>query len=539
MVSRFPDHLDVFWAADDGGIWSTWWNANQNGGRWNAPFPISSANVVPPGGHVAVVARRANHLDVFWADNGGAIGTQWWNGDAADGGWHAHQAFRITGTNVVPPGAPVAVVSRQPDHLDVFWADNGGAIGTHWWNGQATDGGWDRHPAFRITDPNVVPPGGGVAAVARRSDHLDVFWADNGGAVGTHWWNGSAQNGGGIGILPSASPISTRRRPGAAWPRSHDIRISSTCSGPTAAGPSGRHWWNGQAQDGNWDRHPAFRITAPKRPPREVTSRRWRAAPITWTCSGPTTEGPSAPTGGMRLPTTAAGTFPSGSASRTSFQPADAWLSVRASQTSGRLLGRHASRHRLQLLAGSLAVGAGKYWSDLSYGRFDIDGSRVFGWMTMPETQAQFMAKDRDGKIDACIGPRPPTASTSATTLRSSRFQTSSPTPAAPVAEPFSIPLRGRSVGRVTKPATVWGWITVHDSPVSCSPANDGRPGAYSDGWDIMSFACYGGLNPMFTSAATFGASGPGLMRRTATSLAGFQAIASWSSTRVTRFREW
>src|SRR4030095_14327721 len=49
------------------------------------------------------------------------------------------------------------------------------------------------------------------------------------------------------------------------------------------------------------------------------------------------------------------------------------------------------------------------------------------------------------------------------------------------------------------------------DAPASYSPANDGRAGAYADGWDIMSFACFGGDTPMFATADTFGASGPGL----------------------------
>ena len=46
-VSRLRDHLDVFWAGDDGAIWSTWWNAQNNGGRWNTPFPITGPNVAP------------------------------------------------------------------------------------------------------------------------------------------------------------------------------------------------------------------------------------------------------------------------------------------------------------------------------------------------------------------------------------------------------------------------------------------------------------------------------------------------------------
>ena len=265
-VSRAPDHLDVFWAGDDGAIWTTWWNAQHNGGRWNTPFPITGPNVAPPGAQVATVSRRPNHLDVFWADNGGAIGTQWWNGDADDGAWSAHQPFRLTDVNVVPPGGAVAVVSRQPEHLDAFWADNGGAIGTQWWNGQTPNGQWNQHPAFRITGVGVVPPGGGVAAVSRRPDHLDVFWADTGGAIGTYWWNGQAANGGwdrhaafritGVNVVPPGAGVDAVAR----HPEQLDVFWIDN------AGAIGTQWWNGQMPDGNWDRHWAFRISAPSMP---------------------------------------------------------------------------------------------------------------------------------------------------------------------------------------------------------------------------------------------------------------------------------
>ena len=128
VVARYPDQLDVFWVADDGAIWSNWWNAQRNSGRWNTPFPITAPNVAPPGGAVAAVARHPEHLDVFWADNAGAIGTNWWDGNIRNGDWNQHGPFRISGVNVVPPGGGVAVVARHPNQLDVFWADNGGAV---------------------------------------------------------------------------------------------------------------------------------------------------------------------------------------------------------------------------------------------------------------------------------------------------------------------------------------------------------------------------------------------------------------------------
>ena len=309
-------HLDVFWSDGGAAIGSNWWDARVSGSTWNTAFRITGVNVSPPLARVAAVSRRPNNLDVFWADSGGAIGTQWWTSDAPNGGWDQHPAFRITNPNIVPPGAGVAAVSRLPDHLDVFWADNSGAIGTHWWNGDAPDGAWDRHPAFRITNSGIVPRGANVAAVARYPEHLDVFWADSRGAIGTHWWDGQASNGGwaahpafritDLDVVPPGAAVAavTRHRDqldvfwvgndGAVWTTWWNAQHNSgrwnrpfpiTAAGVAprgggiaavarrpdhldvfwadAAGAIGSQWWNGQVQDGAWDRHPAFRITNP------------------------------------------------------------------------------------------------------------------------------------------------------------------------------------------------------------------------------------------------------------------------------------
>lgn len=114
-VAHHTDHLDVFWAADDGAIWTTWWNALLNVGRWNTPFRITDINVAPPGAAVAAVARRPEHLDVFWVDNGGAIQTNWWDGQDPNGAWDKHSTARLTSVSAVQPAAGVVAVARYPD----------------------------------------------------------------------------------------------------------------------------------------------------------------------------------------------------------------------------------------------------------------------------------------------------------------------------------------------------------------------------------------------------------------------------------------
>jgi hypothetical protein len=81
-AARSPGHLDVFWVGPDGGIGTTWWDA-ADGGRWGTPYPIATPGSAAPGA-VGVVSRNPDHLDVFWIGPDGGVGTTWW--DAADGG---------------------------------------------------------------------------------------------------------------------------------------------------------------------------------------------------------------------------------------------------------------------------------------------------------------------------------------------------------------------------------------------------------------------------------------------------------------------
>jgi hypothetical protein len=121
---------------------------------------------------VCALSRRPDHLDVFWADVAGSISSHWWSGSAPDGAWDRHTWFAITPAGIAPPGANVSAVSRHPDHLDVFWANNFGAIEAHWWDAQEANGGWAQHAPVRLTPFEAVSPGTGMAAVARYPDHF-------------------------------------------------------------------------------------------------------------------------------------------------------------------------------------------------------------------------------------------------------------------------------------------------------------------------------------------------------------------------------
>jgi hypothetical protein len=259
VVSRRPDHLDVFWIGPDGSVGSTWWNMAE-GASWenHAPFPIAPPKVAGPGAPVAAVARGPEQLDVFWIGPDGAIGSTFWN--AAPGmNWGDHAPFPIT-----PPGAAqsagLAVVSRRPDHLDVFWVGPDGAIGSTWWDA-APGMSWGDHAPFPITPPGAARPGSPVAAVARGPDHMDVFWIGPDGAIGSTWWDAaSGMNWGDHAPFPITPPGAAQSAGLAVVSRRPD-HLDVFWVGPDGA--IGSTFWDAAPGLG-WADHAPFPIAPPK-----------------------------------------------------------------------------------------------------------------------------------------------------------------------------------------------------------------------------------------------------------------------------------
>jgi hypothetical protein len=109
---------------------------------WKVPTITPPKNAAT--GAVTVVNRNPNHLDVFWIGQDGAVWTTPW--DAASG-WRGSSI--ISPANNAATGA-VTVVNRNPNHLDVFWIGRDGAWWTTWWDAAS---GWAA--AFNIGSSSV------------------------------------------------------------------------------------------------------------------------------------------------------------------------------------------------------------------------------------------------------------------------------------------------------------------------------------------------------------------------------------------------
>jgi hypothetical protein len=177
-VSRSADKLDIFvtgsdnhtytaaWQPDFTDWWHGWWNLN--------------GGVAAPGAHVTAVSRSADHLDVFVIGTDGGVYTAAWEPDFADG-WHGW--WRI-GDVVAPQGSAVYAVSRSTDKLDIFVTDVNGAVMSAAWEPDFADG-W--HGWWHINGGQAAP-GAPVSVVSRSADKLDIFVTGTDGGVYTAAW---------------------------------------------------------------------------------------------------------------------------------------------------------------------------------------------------------------------------------------------------------------------------------------------------------------------------------------------------------------
>lgn len=259
-VARDPDQLDLFWVGPDGAVCSTWYNvAPRQGWGDHQPFPITPPGAAVPGGRVASAGRNANHLDVFWVGPDGAIASTWWDAVAGQS-WADHQPFAITSPGAARADSPLAVVSKNPDHLDVFWIGADNAIASTWWDA-APHCNWGDHQPFPVTPPGAAGDLGGLTAVSREAHQVDVFWIGADNAVGTTWWNDAAGQGWGD-HQPFAITSPAAARPDSAIAAAGRTSTHLDVFWVGGDGAIASTWYDA-APGQSWGDHQAFPVSAP------------------------------------------------------------------------------------------------------------------------------------------------------------------------------------------------------------------------------------------------------------------------------------
>jgi hypothetical protein len=247
-VSRNPDQLDLFVIGNDGDVYTSAWTMGGSwsgiGNRW-----WNIGGTFPRGARVAAVSRAANILDLFVTGNDGCVYTSNWTQGAAWTGI-GNKWWNIGG--IFPAGAPVTAASRASNILDVFITGNDGIVYTSNW----TQGGaWTGIGNKWWNIGGIFPKGAPLAVVSRAPNMLDVFvtgndgivytsnWTDGGAwtGIGNRWWNIG-------GMFPAgASLAAVSRNQGQldVFVTGNDgcVYTSAWTAGGTWTG-IGNRWWN-------------------------------------------------------------------------------------------------------------------------------------------------------------------------------------------------------------------------------------------------------------------------------------------------------
>jgi hypothetical protein len=194
-VSRAGNTIELFWIGWGGlspyTINHAWY---YDGADWSAPAPLFTSQSGHAYSSLAVVSRRPDTMEVFWVDLDGSIQDAWWY--ASVGQWQ--QAAR-TGANAVavnyynhdhqPTGPSLAAVAPEPSTgnsmMVFFTAGDGSVQDLEWYQGT---GPWHQYTAA-APGSNTAKTFNSISVVhAAANDTVDVFWIDDDGSIQQAYW---------------------------------------------------------------------------------------------------------------------------------------------------------------------------------------------------------------------------------------------------------------------------------------------------------------------------------------------------------------
>lgn len=202
-ISKAPGQTDVFAVDVWGDIVGNWRAEGYDGGVWHDWYDVTSGGLFTPGAPLAVVSRSPRHMDVFGVAKDGSVASISWE---ACCGWRAPVTVAPAGSVEPWDGAHhggLGAAARTIDNLDVFFIGSDAHLWTAYWsNGQP----WGLATSL---SPNLswAYSGTPVAVTAMYGTRLDVFWVNTSGNVVTQWWDGVSFSDHLTQVTPSDHPV--------------------------------------------------------------------------------------------------------------------------------------------------------------------------------------------------------------------------------------------------------------------------------------------------------------------------------------------
>lgn len=216
VISRTTSNVDAFWSGSTGGLYTAYqaapdyvWN-EENILAPDVPVQFGTTHRVlwsnvPHDAIVTPVARAPGNMDVFYVARDGNVHDASWDSSSglnAQGqpNW-TDAAVTSSGSCMnatapcagsASPGGGVAAVARTPDTLDVFYVGTDGGL----WNSSLANGAWTTQalygPSTSAHTQAIAPAGAMITAAARSAHAMDVFLVANHGEIWHSMWADAA-----------------------------------------------------------------------------------------------------------------------------------------------------------------------------------------------------------------------------------------------------------------------------------------------------------------------------------------------------------
>lgn len=177
-LSRFDKNMEVITIRADGSIWTNYWYEGANP-SWNSGqiAPPNSANA---NSKIAVTSRHAKTMEIFWTTpDGRVMDAYWYDGQQ---GWKTFE-LAPKGSAIVEGGG-ITAISRKPNTLEIFWVGPGGKImDGYWYEGQQ---GWK---TFELAPAGSVSSfGNNITCLSRAGNTIELFWIGSAGKIMDAFW---------------------------------------------------------------------------------------------------------------------------------------------------------------------------------------------------------------------------------------------------------------------------------------------------------------------------------------------------------------
>jgi hypothetical protein len=195
-VARSEDNIDLFAIAKDGKLYNAWWTSDED---WNGWRPISGNLVFAAGTRapVSVVSRSADKLDIFVNDGGTIFWASWAPDVTKDDGSPDDTPPPWSPIDTGQPAQEMLALSTGTDSMQIFLTDIHGHVRA---NAYQDPDGWSASdigtmaapPDTDPPSPSTFDPGAKVAGVSKGSDSIDLFVVGPDNNLWTIHWDGSA-----------------------------------------------------------------------------------------------------------------------------------------------------------------------------------------------------------------------------------------------------------------------------------------------------------------------------------------------------------